>query len=106
MTGDEAKAGDVAQDVFVWLIGHEEAFDPSRGSLAAFLNGVTRKLLQKRFRDEKRWVELDENLPEPSADEPVMHVDAIALRAAIAMLPLHYREAVVLCDLEEKSYEE
>ena len=106
MTGDEVKAAEVAQDVFVWLIDHENAFDPARGSLGAFLNGVTRKFLQRLYREEKRWVELDENISDPAIDEPVVDVDALSLRAAIALLPLHYREAVVLCDLEEKSYEE
>jgi len=33
-------------------------------------------------------------------------LDAAALRRAIARLPLRYREAVVLCDLESSSYEE
>ncbi len=33
-------------------------------------------------------------------------IDAESLRQAIALLPLRYREAVVLCDLEGQSYDE
>ena len=33
-------------------------------------------------------------------------VDVALLRKAITRLPLKYREAIVLCDLEGKSYEE
>lgn len=107
MTGDELKAGEIAQDVFVWLMDHEGAFDPSRGTLTAFLNGVTRKFLQRRLREEKRWVEFDESvLDQVNGEAPPEDIHAEALRMAIATLPLPYREAVVLCDLEEMSYEE
>lgn len=37
MTGDRMKAGEVTQDVFVWLIHHAAQFDPARGDLGAFL---------------------------------------------------------------------
>jgi DNA-directed RNA polymerase specialized sigma24 family protein len=45
MTGDRGKAGELTQDVFVWLIHHAADFDPQRGELGAFLIGVARKLL-------------------------------------------------------------
>jgi RNA polymerase sigma-70 factor (ECF subfamily) len=107
MTSDRTKAADVAQDVFVWLIHHPEDYDPDRGDLAAFLTGVTRKLLQRRRYDEQRWV--------PFEDAPVQKIaygrepdtsDADRLRAAIGALPERYREVVALCDLEGKSYED
>jgi RNA polymerase sigma-70 factor, ECF subfamily len=105
MTGDHAKAADVTQDVFVWLIHHAGNFDPARGELGAFLAGVARKFIQKRRGDELRWVQFDESklaidhgrYGESDADE---------LRKAILALPEKYREVVVRCDLEEKSYEE
>ncbi len=109
MTADPVKAGEVAQDVFVWLIHHAGDFDPARGELGAFLTGVTRKMLQRRRSDEQRWVPFDDALldgrqraqgPEPDTS------DADRLRAAIIALPERYREVVVLCDLEGKSYDE
>ena len=33
MTGDEPRAAEATQDVFVWLIHHPEKFDPERGEL-------------------------------------------------------------------------
>jgi RNA polymerase sigma factor (sigma-70 family) len=48
MTGDRIKAGELTQDVFVWLIHHPGGFDPQRGELGAFLIGVTRKLLLRQ----------------------------------------------------------
>lgn len=110
MTADRAKATDITQDVFVWLIRHPGEFDPRRGSLGPFLAGVARKLLQHRERQERRWLPfLDAGAPQAApdpADGMDRAIDGAALRKAIAMLPLRYREAIVLCDLEDKNYEE
>jgi hypothetical protein len=43
--------------------------------------------------------------PAPHID-PAGAIDAESLRKAIALMPLRYREVVVLCDLESRSYEE
>jgi len=105
MTGNRERAAEITQDVFVWLIHHPADFDAERGSLPAFLGGVARNLLRRRQRDERRWLPFDEwNSAAP--DEPSDAVDVGALQRAIAALPERYREAVVLCDLESKSYEE
>ena len=109
MTSDRLKATGVTQDVFVWLIHHPGEFDPERGDLAAFLGGVARKLLLRRERNERRWLSLPRLETRDAADAAVdlaRAIDTAALRKAIALLPVRYREAVVLCDLESKSYEE
>ena len=105
MTGDHTKAADVTQDVFVWLLHHTENFDPSRGELGAFLAGVTRKFLHRRRDEELRWAPLDDTLLSAARNDEAKS-DADALRKAILALPEKYREVVVRCDLEEKSYEE
>ena len=108
MTGDRAKAAELTQDVFVWLIHHAGNFDPTRGEMGAFLIGVARKLLQRQQRDARRWLPLIDAIlrrPEPRVD-PARGIDLDRLRKAIALLPVRYREAVVLCDLEDRSYEE
>lgn len=107
MTGDEGKAVEVTQDVFVWLIHHPESFDPQRGELSAFLIGVARKFVQRRWQQEKRWVPLEESSGTSGRVQVDSEVsdDTEQLRGAIAALPERYREVVVLCDLEEKSYE-
>lgn len=108
MTGDTAVAAEIAQDVFVWLMHHAADFDPVRGGLAQFLAGVARKFLQKRRSAERRWLPFKDVLfrfvsREPSVDRGI---DAGTVRTAIAALPLRYREAIVLCDLESRTYEE
>ena len=107
MTGDAAKAAEVTQDVFVWLLHHAGKFDPERGQLGAYLAGVTRKFLLRRRGEEQRWAPLDESLlAAQRASDSEDTTDTDALRGAILALPGKYREVVVRCDLEEKSYEE
>jgi RNA polymerase sigma-70 factor (ECF subfamily) len=105
MTGDRMKAGEVTQDVFVWLIHHPDDFNPERGSLSGFLIGVARKFLKRRYSEEQRWVPLDETTAAPAGGDEG-DPDAERLRHAISALPFRYREVVALCGLEGKSYEE
>ena len=114
MTGDRIRAGEITQDVFVWLVHHPDDFDAERGDLAAFLGGVARKFLLRQQRTERRWLPFDETAAPPEAQngrrnfasEMEREQEAAQLRQAIAALPVRYREAVVLCDLQSKSYEE
>ena len=53
-------AEDIAQDVFLTLLRHPERFDPTRGTLRAFLLGVARNLALKCWRDAHRWEPLDD----------------------------------------------
>jgi RNA polymerase sigma-70 factor (ECF subfamily) len=106
MTGDRERAGEVTQEVFVWLIHHPQAFDPARGELPAFLAGVARQMVRRRRRDEQRWVPLDEAAPCPPPPEIGDADEAAELWKAIATLPDRYREAVILCDMEEMSNEQ
>jgi RNA polymerase sigma-70 factor (ECF subfamily) len=107
MTRDRLSAGELTQDVFVWLVHHAGEFDAGRGDVAAFLMGVARKFLHRRQRSELRWAPFEET-SDQSAFAAVLErqQETAALHRAIAALPERYREAVVLCDLEGKSYEE
>lgn len=105
MTDEPDAAAEVVQETFLWLIHHPSAFDPDRGSLPAFLSGVARKLLQRRARDRRRFEPLSPALLNGTTGEP-RHDVASDLRTAIAALPDVYREAVILCGIEEKTYEE
>jgi len=108
LTGDREQAGEVTQEVFVWLVHHPAAFDSERGDLPAFLGGVARQFLRRRRREEQRWLPLNEiadtapALPRAIAEDD----DAADLWKAIASLPERYREAVILCDMEEMSNEQ
>ena len=107
LTGDRERAGEVTQEVFVWLVHHPSAFDPERGDLPAFLGGVARQMLRRHRREQQRWLPLDETAagaappPEIAASE-----EAAELWSAVATLPERYRETVILCDLEEMSNEQ
>lgn len=105
MTGDRTKAAEITQDVFVWLIHHPDGFDPQRGELGSFLVGVARQLLKRRSSEEQRWMPIEESMLKP-VRERSSDYDVDLLRQAIAALPKRYREVVVLCDLESRSYEE
>ena len=111
MTNDAPRAGEITQDVFIWLAGHAVQFDAARGHLGAFLGGVARKFVHRQQRQGQRWLPLEEvsGSQSDAADFAVgleREQEAAGLRKAIAALPARYREAVVLCDLEGKSYEE
>jgi RNA polymerase sigma factor (sigma-70 family) len=72
---------------------------------------VARKLLQRRQRSERRWLPFEaagasQFDTRDSAAEVAIAIDAESLRKAIALLPMRYREVIVLCDLESQSYEE
>jgi len=106
LSGSSFVAEEVAHDAFIELIGRHTRFDERRGSLEAYLYGVARNLV--RVTERRRTFEL--GVEQAAAHDIV--ADLIkgertrALYAAIRELPDSYRDAVVLCDLEEKSYEE
>ena len=114
MTGDRRWAAELAQDAFIWLVHHPGGFDPDRGDLGAFLAGVARKFLRHQRRSAGRWMpfeEADSAIREASdgcafAGRLERQQEAEALHRAIAALPGRYRDVVMLCDLEGKSYEE
>lgn len=113
MTGDRLRAGEITQDVFVWLVHHPGEFDSERGDLGAFLTGVARKYVHRLQRTERRWLPLDDagtasrgSYGTEFAGILERDQEAAELRKAIAALPARYREAVVLCDLQEASYEQ
>ena len=67
--------------------------------------------MQRRQRSERRWLPFDAAdgprlEAHGSAVEIAIAIDSGSLRKAIALLPIRYREAIVLCDLESQSYED
>jgi RNA polymerase sigma-70 factor (ECF subfamily) len=111
MTGSTAAAEDVTQETFLALLKSGARFDPSRGALESFLYGIARNQARKRL-DNVREGELKDGAEEDTgADAGVLEEltrrEAVELvRSAVLSLPPQYREAVVLCDLQESSYEE
>ena len=118
MTGNAWAAEEIVQDVFMTLMREPKKYDPARGALGAFLYGVARNRVMKHLERLPRELTLEEKqedgqgpgivLQDPFTPatwlekrERLEHV-----RAAVLELPAEFREAVVLCELEEKSYEE
>jgi RNA polymerase sigma-70 factor, ECF subfamily len=102
---------DVAQDVFLALIHHSSRFDPERGTVISFLFGIARNRILRWLRDHSREVLTlsDQEQSELQLQSPLMHYSKEQqinrLRRAILGLPDHYREVVILCELQELSYE-
>ncbi len=118
MSGSSAIAEEVTQDVFMMLLRDSSGYDASRGTLAAYLYGIARRLVWRRLAQSRSHFPLavveseDSRTPEPLVAFPEVERDLArdesvrALRRAILALPAGYREAVVLCDLHELSYAE
>jgi RNA polymerase sigma-70 factor, ECF subfamily len=105
MTNSAAAAEDIAQDVFLFLLRDPLRFDPSRGSMRPFLLGVARNLALKRWREENRWEEL-ENDYSSAAPEPYTGDIAESVSRAVRSLPPLQREALILAEYEKLSLDE
>jgi len=118
MTGSRWGAEEIVQDVFMTLMREPKKYDASRGVLGAYLFGIARNRIMKHLERLPREVSLEEKnedgtgpgLVLQDAFTPAMWTERRErlerVRAAVLELPPEFREAVVLCELQEKSYEE
>jgi RNA polymerase sigma-70 factor, ECF subfamily len=104
MTGSVAIAEDVTQEVFMALLTKTAKYEPVKGSLASFLYGVARNLVLRRI--EKTAEVEDYPASDDILDDLTRRETVELVRRAVLSLPPVYREAVVLCDLQDSSYEE
>ncbi len=105
MTGSSSAAEDIVQDCFLILWRKPAAYDPIRGGMRAFLLGIARNLVLKRWRDDRPHQQLDDSF----VAQPLNIRDdgrAEAVEKAILLLPPLQREAVVFAEYEEMSLEE
>src|SRR5260370_40617988 len=113
LTNERAIAEDITQDCFLRLVNKRGGFNPARGSLRLFLYGMTRNFVLQFLARRGRDVSLSEDPDDDPPDAAVLPVDTImatetaeAVQAAVAMLPVLQREAIVLFEFEELSLEE
>jgi RNA polymerase sigma-70 factor (ECF subfamily) len=118
MTGSAWGAEEIVQDVFMTLIRDPKKHDPERGSVGALLFGIARNRVMKHLERIPREVPLEEKNEDGTGSgiilqdsfTPAMWVEKRErmhqVRSAVLELPAEFREAVVMCELEEMSYEE
>lgn len=112
MTGSIATAEEVTQEVFMLLIRNPKSYKSAYGTLSAYLFGAARNIARRAMRQGPLAVPLketeeDQVAPSDELDalEKLSRDEGLALLTkALLGLPEMYREAVVLCDLEEMSY--
>ena len=126
MTGSLAIAEELTQEAFVVILdamcaGTSGQFDPEKGTWEGYLLGIARNLARGEQRKARRMVSLDNVIESPEWERQlntilrdnrspdavsliVVHSELRILYHAIHELPEHYREAIVLCGIQEKSY--
>lgn len=126
MTGSIAAAEELTQEVFVAILeamcaGTIGQFDPEKGTWEGYLLGIARNLARAEERRARRLVSLDNVIETPEWERQlntmfqdgrdsnwlsliVARSELRILHRAILELPEHYREAIVLCGIQEKSY--
>jgi len=106
MTGSASAADDVTQDCFLALLRRPDTYDASRGSLRAFLIGMARNVILKRWRSESRWDSLDGDEFAAEPLDPARWETADMVAHAVQSLPPLQREVLILAEYEEMTIEE
>ncbi|MFN0105111.1 MAG: RNA polymerase sigma factor [Bryobacteraceae bacterium] len=110
--GDDDVAAETVQETFLALLRDARRLDAARGTVLAWLFAVARNQVLRQMRARRRHLSLEED----DLDEPVASGCVLAdleqeqvssrLRELMAALPAVYREVLVLCDMQELSYQE
>ncbi|MFN0085719.1 MAG: RNA polymerase sigma factor [Blastocatellia bacterium] len=117
MSGSGSVAEDVTQETFMILLRGNGKYDSARGSFSAYLFGIARNQVLRRLEKDRGMLPLEparDDAASRAQDRLVAAEDPLrdltrretieSVRQAVLALPMHYREAVVLCDLHEMSY--
>lgn len=107
---DPEAAKEVAQDVFVSAWKGRAQFDPSRGALAAWLVGITKRRIIDHLRSERRHADRRSDETEAAPVDTVSVVDRIADRMLVAdglrQLPDSTRQHVELAFIHDLTHQE
>jgi RNA polymerase sigma-70 factor (ECF subfamily) len=115
MSGNNATAEEVTQEVFMLLINKPKGYEPDKGTVAGYLFGIARNLTRRIVQRSRLDLPIDDEAFDGSAETALAcDLDVLAdlsnaellegLRKAVLALPEQYREVVALCDLEEMNY--
>ncbi|MCW3054083.1 MAG: polymerase sigma factor, sigma-70 family [Chthonomonadales bacterium] len=123
LTGNAADAEDVAQDAYVRAWHNFDSYDGSRSFEGWLFRIITNRVIDLR-RHQKRvpMYSLDTPIYGDEEGQPPAHEFAAPnsdpedivigpileekLQSALTALPADYRTAILLCDVEQRSYEE
>jgi RNA polymerase sigma-70 factor (ECF subfamily) len=116
MSGNQASAEEITQEVFLRLIDNPRKYDPAKGLLSSYLFGIARNVIRRQMEGSRIVLPLADELLDGDDAELPAEPDLLSeldqreklgcLRRSVLALPEPYREALVLCDLEEMSYPE
>jgi len=118
MTNSKSTAEEVSQEVFISLLREENSYREELGDVAGFAFGIARNFIRRIERRERAYQSLSNDVsseegteelssgPETLSGQMIRNELVQRVQAAIASLPDHYRQVVVLCDLCELSYAE
>jgi RNA polymerase sigma-70 factor, ECF subfamily len=104
-------AEEVTQETFLALMRAPQKYHPDRSPLMLYLFGIARNLAWKSARKSRLFSAIDDS-PElvvhvPDFVNDMARRDQVTrVRQAVLSLPRKYREVIVLCSLQELSYEE
>lgn len=112
ISGVRHVAEEVTQETFLALIRAPHKYRSDRGPVPLYLFGIARNLVWKSVRRERFFGAIDddqkvpETCPQDLAGDLVRKERATWVRYAVLSLPRKYREVIVLCALQELSYEQ
>ena len=117
MCGNPAWSADAVQDAFVHLAEKPAGYDRTHGPLRAYLCGIVRHKLLARWRESSGITVIEDDDADESLAPGAAHAlspeadlarsqDTQALWRELARLPWVFREAVVLVDIQERTYTE
>ncbi len=117
LSRDNAVAEEITQEVFLALLRQTDRYDAQRAALSTWLCGIARRQLWRHLERSQRFVPIDsmdsnaEPFDPPSPDddpaEQLTRAEAIAtVREGLEDLPLLLKEVVILCELEELTYQQ
>jgi RNA polymerase sigma-70 factor (ECF subfamily) len=123
LTGNAADAEDVAQDAYVRAWHNFETYDHARSFEGWLFRIITNRVIDMRRRQKRvPMYSLDTPVQGDEEGQPLAHEFAAPdsnpqdiiinpimdekLQKALASLPTDYRTAILMCDVEQKSYQE
>jgi RNA polymerase sigma-70 factor (ECF subfamily) len=123
LMGNAADAEDVTQDAYVRAWHNFESYDPSRSFEGWLFRIITNRVIDMRRRQkrvpmysldspvqgEEEGQPLAHEFAAPDADPEYIVVGPIMeerLQNALESLPADYRSAILMCDVEQHSYQE